>query len=1343
MIYRKLKYFIISLFVLYANYPGQTNYLSDEHIKSIGTPYIKNFKIKDYNANPQNWDMAQDNRGVLYFANSNGVLEYDGINWRIIYTDNKSLVRSLAADSEGRIYVGADKEFGYLSPDSTGGMKFISLSKSLNKKYQDFNEVWHVINYKGNIYFFTKKYVFCYSRKTLSVISKTSDSYGGFVINNELYTWQKEAGLAKLDAEAFVETMYGKIFKGFRVYSMLPYGEEHALVYTREMGHYLISNASVKKASFEVDKILSDAKVYKSLLLDGKYFVYATLEKGIVIFNKKGELLKILNKSTGIVDNQILNVFCDRQNNLWLLTNNGISRVEINSPFLFINENFGITSNIYAVRNYGDIIYAGTHMGAYYLRDINNPYINSGKNLFRQIDKIYLCLDLLFAKNSILCASISGVYSIKNERIHKKVLDLPAFTFCKSKIDTNRIFVGLSKGIASIYYSNGDWRFERTLPNYNKETRYLFEDNKGRLWSSSLIGGPVLIELEADNVNVNKVTEFKDNDGIAAKGTCRIFKFNDILLFSTSDNLYYYDEPNMRFTPYNKLTSLFDFNSITIERLYQLDEKNIIIRFVNINKNIKKGASPYETGIASLQSNNEFVWDPIPFKRINDFNIYSIFINKEDDIYFGGVDGIIKYNTKMRKDRGVNFNAIIRRVLINKDFSIYNGCRTIFYKEQTLDYDKNNMRFEFAAAFYEEEAKNQFQYYLEGYDKEWSNWTTETWADYTGLPPGTYKFYVRAKNTYDKISSIDAYEFEISTPYYKTIYAYIFYVLILIGGVYLYLKYRIRKVEKEKIELELIVKNRTNELLDKTEKLEKTDKIKSTFFTNISHEFRTPLSLIISPLNQFIDKSKNERDIQLYRTMLIQANRLLTLVDQLLDLAKVESGAMSLKMERGNINELLRVIVASYESKAKEKKIKLSFIENIKSGYLYFDRDKIEKIFYNLISNAFKFTEPNGRINICIELQDKSKKEKKNNRLIIKIQNTGDEIIKNEMDLIFDRFYQSQNPKYKDAAGFGIGLALTKELIELHKGQIKVDCKEGVTEFSVLFPYDQSLYLEDHAIEVGDEFSVGIEEPEINDSSFDVKNLDDYRDDAKEKILIIEDNPDLRKYLTDSFKDSYCIIEADNGKLGVELANSIMPDLIISDIMMPIMNGFEVLKSIKTNLITSHIPIILLTAKAEDEDKIKGLEYGVDDYVLKPFNLKELTLRADNLIKNRIQLRKKFEKNIQINPSEMTVTSVDEEFLIRIGKIIENNMDDDKLDVEYLSKQIGMSRQHLYRKIKALTNQTPSEFIRIIRLKMAAQLIKNKCGNVSEIAYKVGFNNLSYFAERFKKHFGVNPSEYE
>ncbi|MBN2173845.1 MAG: tetratricopeptide repeat protein [Bacteroidales bacterium] len=539
-------------------------------------------------------------------------------------------------------------------------------------------------------------------------------------------------------------------------------------------------------------------------------------------------------------------------------------------------------------------------------------------------------------------------------------------------------------------------------------------------------------------------------------------------------------------------------------------------------------------------------------------------------------------------------------------------------------------------------------------------------------------------------------------------------------------------------------------------KLKELNLIKSRFFANISHEFRTPLTLLLGPLEKLLKNPKQEEK-ELIKIMHRNASRLLMLDNQLLDLSKLESGKLKLEVFKDDIIKVLKGMAMSFQSLAEKQKIDFQIHFPNNEIEAWFDHDKLEKIVYNLLSNAMKFTPEKGKVAFDLSFISDRKNHPGTIRKIpgqiicISVIDTGPGISEEHQTFIFDRFYQVDSKLNRKFEGTGLGLSLTKELVELHHGFIDLESTPGEgSVFRVYLPVEERAYAVEEIVT----------EPSINNISKDIEfpsGIDDRIEDLEDQdpfeksidksaceyqILIVEDNPDMRRYISDCFDSRYKILEAVDGEKGLQTAVKAIPDLIISDLMMPEMDGTELCKNLKSDVRTSHIPVILLTALASVEDRIKGLETGADDYIAKPFNRQELQTRVHNLIFQRKKLIERFSKSVRLEPKDIAITSLDEQFIEKLISRIEKDLANPDLNLEVLIEEAHLSRSQLHRKLKALTGMSATEFIRAIRLKRAAQLLEQQYGTIAETVYAVGFNNLSYFSKCFQKQFGVSPKEY-
>ncbi len=521
------------------------------------------------------------------------------------------------------------------------------------------------------------------------------------------------------------------------------------------------------------------------------------------------------------------------------------------------------------------------------------------------------------------------------------------------------------------------------------------------------------------------------------------------------------------------------------------------------------------------------------------------------------------------------------------------------------------------------------------------------------------------------------------------------------------------------------------------ERLKELDQVKSDFFSNVTHEFRTPLTLILGHLEQVIPNIADERAKKELVVVKRNAKLLEKLINQLLDIAKIEADRMDLDLRKGNIVPFLNEVQRSFSSLADRKGVGLKFEVKEETVNMDFDPDKIELIFYNLLSNAFKFTDT-GEVSLSVGLTEKEGRE----YCKLVVQDTGIGIVEEQIPKVFDRFYQSENSRWRKNKGTGIGLALVKDLVELHDGKIDLKSISGVgTEIIILLPIEQQMLNKESEMEIPalDPIDPDLEVAAEFEPS--AQTLSEEEINAQNIVLVIEDNDDIRNFLRLTLEPTYRVFDAVDGEAGLEKATEIIPDLIICDVMMPGKDGFEVTKILKKQEKTSHVPVVLLTAKAGVENRITGLETGADAYIPKPFSSEELHARLKNLIDGRKKLKEKFSRSLLVKPEVAAEPSMEEKFLMRVKNVVEEHLDDENFSVEELSKEVGMSRAQLHRKLIALTGKSASRFVRNYRLEHAYQLLQNRVGTVSEIAYRVGYSSPAYFTKCFTEDFGISPSQ--
>lgn len=717
-----------------------------------------------------------------------------------------------------------------------------------------------------------------------------------------------------------------------------------------------------------------------------------------------------------------------------------------------------------------------------------------------------------------------------------------------------------------------------------------------------------------------------------------------------------------------------------------------------------------------------------------DFNQRSIKTLHNGIIVIGGLYGVnvfapdhIRYNKMLPNVMFTGLSLFDEAVKVGQSY----GGRVLIEKELNdvenveFDYKQNIFSVSFASDNYNLPEKTQYMYKLEGFNNDWLTLPLGVHnVTFTNLAPGKYVLRVKAINSDGYVGMKEAtLGIVVNPPFWMSWWAYLLYAIGLVV-VFFLARYRMLKREREKFHLQQI----ENEVA----KNEEINNMKFRFFTNVSHELRTPLTLIISPLEGMLKETTDELQSTRLQLMYRNAQRLLHLVNQLLDFRKGEMSTHQLSLSEGDIISYVHSVCNSFLLMADKKHIQFSFFSGIDTFSMAFDADKVGKIVMNLLSNAFKFTPEGGRVTVMIEHVAGTP-----DMLEIKIADTGIGISDVDKEHIFERFYQADHKGVEETTGNGIGLSLVRDFVTLHEGEVKVFDSIGtgsvfVIQFPVKHVETQVQLPPETGISIGEE-----EDKEIKEETREETERKDFP-----LLLIVDDNEDFRIFMRYSLELQYRVKLAVNGNEAWEMMQEELPDLVISDVMMPQMDGNELCRLIKQDKRTAHIPVILLTARQNTEAKLEGLQTGADDYVTKPFNMTILVLRIRKLIELS-RYHRVTQGMIDPVPSEIVITSLDEKLIEKAIKYVEDNMSRTELSVEELSRELGMSRVHLYKKLLQITGKTPIEFIRVIRLKRAAQLLRESQLHVSEVAFEVGFNNPKYFSRYFKDEFGVLPSVYQ
>ncbi|MDN3690656.1 two-component regulator propeller domain-containing protein [Cyclobacterium jeungdonense] len=897
----------------------------------------------------------------------------------------------------------------------------------------------------------------------------------------------------------------------------------------------------------------------------------------------------------------------------------------------------------------------------------------------------------------------------------------------------------------------------------------IFEDSAGRLWVGTLREGLFLMDRKSDtftqytlegqgiplnNQYITGITEDKegniwvgggrgidvfhpekgyqqyfsggptDRSGLSNANVSEIIRdsFGTIWV-STGKGLFYFDEPTKSFKVFDQSSGLKNDFLVSLVPdkngdLWLSSQNGLIHAKVNRRSGKLSLGFRYFTTGDGLQGDY--------------FNKNAAFLSVDGRVYFGGADGINYLEPEtfpfFDKEPKVVFTGI---QLFNQPVGINESVNGRVLLEKPLDkirsirlkHHENLFTVAFSSLNYLNPEKSSFLYRLDGFSKNWvSKEAAPFGVTFTNLDPGTYTLQVRAASSDgvwgDEVASLTI---EILTPFWLTPLAYLVYGLVFLVAFFFSWKWFVSRERQRLMRVEEIKENK---------RLAELDQMKNRFFTNVSHEFRTPLTLILAPIEKLL-KDKKEEGPEGFQLQTIQKNaqKLLLMVNQLLEVRKLENDSLQLVLSQGDMVTFIEEQVRSFQSLAIQKQIGLTFSSNVRNIPTAFDTDMMGKMITNLLSNAFKFTPVNGEINVSLDFQQYSLEE---GFLEIRVRDSGIGIAKDQLDRIFERYVTLSSHENQ---GTGIGLALVREYAKVHGGTARVYSVPGQgATFTVSLPLklrEGYLIWEEFFMDAGKEELIA----SGRGSGVAMEDLP--------TMLLVEDNSDLRLYLAEVLKDTYTILQASNGREALQLALRYIPDIILSDVLMPEMDGVAFCQAVKTNIKTSHVPVVLLTARTADEDQLIGLKSGCNLYLDKPFNLEILRSSLTNLLKDKERLQKHYRKFISVQTSEAELESLDDKLIQKAVALVEKEIENPEFSVEILSKSMGMSRVHLYKKINSLTGQSPLEFIRTIRLQRAAQLLGMNQYTVAEVAYKVGYNNAKYFSKHFKANYGKIPSQYQ
>ncbi len=1301
-------------------------------------------------------DMIQDRQGFMWFATKDGLNRYDGYNFKVFTRDpynptsiSGNFCTALLEDSKGRIWIGTEKDGLNLFDPKTQRFTHISISDSNLKgvgnyeidylKEDENGSIWVITRHAGRYFKIEASHLSAQTGriKIEKVIISDAKQTPRFVSDRHALERPHAQSIYQFDASFRAQQRH----LGTSVFIMK---DSKGCFWATGLGYIMSWEGNALKKII----VPKEDVPRLNLLRDGR--VAVCFNRNVWILKDYSELTatsflprNAINRfhSTEHPDTKLYgpvsNIYLDRQSNIWA-SNQGYGVIKLNRYTQFFRSFLPQASPGPLYQSaHGNVYFHGNFRPTYHYYELikaENRWQRLPGNLYEKKQEHE---SLIQDRDQNFWLTIWNGQRLVLQKYSVKWQLLKSFPLLDSHYGNQRnakliqdhagnIWIGHVNGILlKLDQLTGQfisYNYNSIIPKNRglTETLALYEDGSKILWIGTQAG---LIKADhfysnptfSISINNSKDRQSLSENVVSGMVDDPLLPHHYLWVSTKGGGLERMDKRTGNFEHFNETRGL--------------PNKVVYGVLVGRDGNLWMGTN---RGIACLNPKT-FVFTNFNKSdglQDDEFNTASYFGDSTGELLFGGVKGITTFRpTDLQKDSKTPILKILGLKINNQ--IVEAGDKSHILKnalEYTtaldLDFDQNQVSIEFALMDFTNASKNRFKYQLEGIDQDWVEAGTNHMANFAQLPYGQYTFRVQGTANGEVWSKPVALKVRINTPFYLTWWAYLLYILI--ACFIFYDVYR-NQVKRAILEKQIIFKEK------ETARLAELDQLKTNFFTSISHEFRTPLTLIAGPIDDLQKKYPREEMLPSIRR---NALRLLTLMNQLLDLSKLDAREMQLDVRKGDLAQFIQYLASSFESYAASLSIDFQFYQNEPHFFTVFDADKIEKILTNLLSNAFKFTPGKGRVDLQIEYRE--------SYISIVLKDTGVGIAQEKLAKIFERFYQVDHSMKRNYEGTGIGLALVKELVNLMQGTIRVESQVGFgTSFFLKIPMEKEPMeqLQFEIYTISHDKSVPLQMRDHGLLSSDQKGIQ--LDQNANILLIVDDNPDLRAYLRTIFENDYQIIEATNGKEGLELSLTNIPDIVISDLMMPIMDGFEFCKLLKTNEKTSHIPVILLTAKATLEDRMEGLDLGADDYLLKPFNAAEVKTRVKNLIAIREQLKIHYTQSIlrnSIQPSE--ISSLETPFIKKVKEALEQEYSCSQFDVESLAQIMNMSSSQLLRKLKALTNLTTVEFIREYRLQKAAELLSQKAATVSEVAYQTGFESLSYFTKVFHQKYKKLPSEY-
>ncbi len=1289
--------------------------LASSGYSQIGTPHFRYFSPQDYKEGNRNWAIASDAKGVIYVGNDEGILRFDGITWELIPLPENQIAYWLEKGHDGKIYVGANGELGMLVPDANGKVSYQSFLEYIPDSHKDFNVVWEIGADPNGILFRSKKYSYFYPYGSKSIIPLDPPEGGrafdvAFAARDTVYYRVYGLGLHYYANKASHALPNSEFFAERKVNGIYAYGDDELMVATRFEGLFIYNREKgVRRFNTTCDQYLIDYKIYDGQLLENGNYAISTMGNGIIIIDPSGKEVFRFDSSNGLGKHRPLFVI-EINGQLWVGMKNGINVISYASPYRFIKQEYGITGQITDILRHNGSLYVTCNDGFYKLTDAQHfEPINE--------DLIVDCLDLFEYKGKLWVTSLEGIHEYDDQRNSlKKLYRINS----RELIQTDHPEIIVSAGFyfgASVLFMDDSMvhytidEIDRGVTQIVKKgpLNYLIRTEAHQLYD-------VMIEPETKSARVLKTYKLPEH-GYLLQNNNEFSVVTGTQLFQlTSDSIIGTNE-----------SVNFSFETNEVMMVTQMDESSCYVCY-------KDDLSNY---YCDLVKNKRGQFEPTGSYFYSEFKPAVIY-QDQDHLLLGGISGIKVINQHDQASKTTSEKVFIRKVKASGKETIYSPNQNqIAEMGPRLD----NIQFEFSS-FGALADKAYYQYRLMGLTDEWSEWDERKYASYSGLHPGYYTFQVRGVSLNGSHTDIANFSFVVTTPWYISWYAYLIYASLIFLIAYVVYQRRIRFLKWKQQQLQQLINDQTvelskaNELLEeKALKLQQLDNFKSKFFANISHDLRTPITLLSGRIKQIIEdensfySSATEKYVA---SMEKVSQKLVAMVNDISELVAMEEGNLKLEKHPVPIGNYVSLVAGLFQSAADIRNINLLVEQQVSANCrVLLDPEKFDRVMFNLISNALKFTHTNGQI--VVEVIEKGGK------VLVKVSDDGIGIPSDHLRSIFDRNFQAGNNS-KAKEGMGIGLSVAKEIVELHEGEINV---ESMPDKGTTFTITLEKYVEENGTTTKplqpSSFIIDREKQfreELHDIDKVPSNIAiDLGDKSLKKVLLVEDHPDVRDYMVELLAPTYEVITAGNGAQALRKMAKVEVDLVITDLMMPVMDGFELIDGLKENPRLQHIPVMVVSARSSRDDKFKVLEKGVTEILSKPFDKDELILRINQLISHQ-PVESEIKQVVNSHESYENIQ------LQKLNSVILEEIENSNITAIMIADRLNTTERSLYRLVKKITGKTPNEYVKDIKFKFAYDLIQaGKVTSVKQAASKIGMSNSTNFNKQFQKRFGKRAEE--